>query len=150
MDQNSVIKSNCRILQNVISQEISEWWSLFLACRQTKIEVFYNLILSIWVFETMYARSTQKKKFACVCNISRKAWGIKLIFFLQIRTKVFCKFIVSLWVCVARRAQSTQRNKFTISLQYLNENVKDEVHLLPADKRQKFSQIDTIVLGVWG
>ena len=53
-------------------------------------------------------------------------------------------------MCVAKRAQSTQRNKFTISLQHLNENVKDEGHLLPADKRQKFSQIDTIVLGVWG
>ena len=30
-------------------------------------------------------------------------------------------------LCVARDAQSTQNNKFAISLQYLKENVKDEV-----------------------
>ena len=32
-----------------------------------------------------------------------------------------------------------RNNKFTISLQYLNENVKDEVDFLSADKRQKAS-----------
>ena len=31
--QNTVGQSNCRILQNVISQERSEWWSSFLAYR---------------------------------------------------------------------------------------------------------------------
>ena len=41
--------------------------------------------------------------------------------------------------------QSTQNNMFTISLQYLNENVKDEV-FLPADELQRFLQIDTIIL----
>ena len=74
--------------------------------------------------------------------------GLKLIFCLQIKTKVFCKLIVSLWVWVARHAQSTQNNKFTISLQYLREDVKDEVDFLPADKRQRFLQIDSIILGV--
>ena len=34
--------------------------------------------------------------------------------------------------------QNTQNNNFTMSLQYLKENVKDEVDFLPADKRQKF------------
>ena len=43
-------------------------------------------------------------------------------------------YIVSLWMCIARDAQSTQNNKFAISLQYLNENMKDEVDFLPADK----------------
>ena len=36
-----------------------------------------------------------------------------------------------------------QNNKFAISLQYLNQNVKDEVDPLFADK-QRFLQIDTI------
>ena len=40
--------------------------------------------------------------------------------------------------------------KITISLQYLKENVKDEVDFLPADKPQRFLQIDTIILGVSG
>ena len=55
-------------------------------------------------------------------------------FSIQINIKVFCKFILSFWVCIARDAQSTQNNKFAISLQYLNENMKDEVDFLPADK----------------
>ena len=50
-------------------------------------------------------------------------------------------------MCLARHAQSTQNNKFTISLQY-RENVKNEVDFLPADKPQRFLQIDTVILGV--
>ena len=39
---------------------------------------------------------------------------------------------------------------FTISLQYRKENVKDEVDFSPADKRQRFLQGDTAILGVYG
>ena len=53
--------------------------------------------------------------------------------------------IVSIRACVARHAQSTQSNKFAISLQYLKENVKDEVDFLPADKHQRFLQIDSVI-----
>ena len=45
---------------------------------------------------------------------------------------------------------STQNNKFAISLQYLKENVKDEVDFLPGDKHQGLLQIDTVVLDVCG
>ena len=79
------------------------------------IEVFYKLILSIWVCATRHAQSTQNK-FAYLCNISRKAWRVNLILCLQVNMNVFYKLIVSLWVCVARHAQSAQNNKFTISL----------------------------------
>ena len=58
--------------------------------------------------------------------------------------------IVSLRVCRTRHVQSTENNQFTISLQYLNENVKDEVDFLPADKCQRFLQCYTIILGVCG
>ena len=51
--------------------------------------------------------------------------------------------MVSLWLCTARHAQSTQNNKFTISLQYLKENIKDEVVFLPADNHQRILQMDT-------
>ena len=57
---------------------------------------------------------------------------------------------ISLWVYKARQAQSTKNNQFTISLQYLKENMKDEVDFLPADKCWRFFQIDTIILGVCG
>ena len=36
------------------------------------------------------------------------------------------------------------------SLQYLKENMKDEVDFLFADKRQRFIQSDTIILDVCG
>ena len=109
------------------------------------IEVFYKLILSFLVSVTRHAQSTQNK-FAYLCNISIKAWGIELIFCLQININVFYKMIVSLWLYIARHAQSTQNIRFTISLQYVKENVKSGVDLLPADKRWKFLQSDTIIL----
>ena len=36
------------------------------------------------------------------------------------------------------------------TLQYLQENLKDEVGFLPADKHQRFLQINTIILDVCG
>ena len=71
----------------------------------------------------MYSQTS----YAYLCSISRKAWAMKLIFYLQINTNIFYKLIVLLWVCMARHAQSTQNNNFIISLQYLKENVKDGV-----------------------
>ena len=106
-------------LQDSLKCNISrmKWMMKFIFGMQINIEVFYKLILSFWECETKHAQSTQSKKFAYLCNISRKAWGkeVKLIFWLQTNTKVFYKLILSLWVCVAKHAQSTQ-NKFTISL----------------------------------
>ena len=58
--------------------------------------------------------------------------------------------IVSLWVCVARYTKSTQNKNFTISLRYVKETMKDVGDFLHADKRQKFLQSDTIILGVCG
>ena len=89
------------------------------------------------------AQSTQNKNFTYLCNISSKTWGMKLIFCMQINVKVFYKIIVSLWVRVARHAQSTENRNFAISLQYVKENVKDEIGFLPADQRQKFLQISS-------
>ena len=92
--------------------------------------------LSFWVCTTRHAQSTQFKKFAYLCKISRKTWGMKLNFHLQINVKVFHKMIVSQWVWVARH---TQNNKCAISLQYVKENIKDEVDFLPVDKCKKVS-----------
>ena len=61
---------------------------------------------------------------------------MKFIFGMKINMDIIYKLILSLWVCVARHAQSTQSNKFVISLQYLKENVNDEVDSLPANKHQ--------------
>ena len=99
---------NCNILGK-------KWMMKFIFCMQIKIEVFYKLILSLWVRVTRDVQST-KNKFACLFHISIKAWA-KLIFGLQKNIKVFYKMIMSLWVYLIRDAQSTQNNRFTISLQ---------------------------------
>ena len=44
---------------------------------QINIEVLYKLILSFCVCLGRHAQSTQNKKFAYLCNISRKTWGMK-------------------------------------------------------------------------
>ena len=36
----------------------------------------------------------------------------------------------------------------SLSLQCLKENMKDEIDFVPADKHQRFLQIDTIILGL--
>ena len=107
-------------------------------------------ILSFWVSVTRHGQST-RKKVAYLCNISIKAISpLKLSFCLQINTKVFYKRVVSLWEKLARQTQSTKNNQFTIYLQYLNENMKEEVDFLPADKCWTFFQIDAIILDVCG
>ena len=113
------------------------WGMKLIFCLQINTKLFYKLVLSFWVCVDRQSESTQNNKFAYLWNLSRKVWGMKLIFWLQINTKVFYKLIVSLWVCIVRHTQSTQNNKFSISLQYLKENVKDEVDFLPANKYQR-------------
>ena len=65
----------CNILKN--------WLMKLIFGVQINIEVFYTLILSFWVCTTRHAQSNKSKKFAYLCNISRKVWWVKLIFCLQ-------------------------------------------------------------------
>ena len=111
----------------------------FIFVMSRNIKSFYNFL---------HSQSTQNKKFAYLCNISRKTRGMKWFFCLQINTKVFYKMILSFWVCATKVIQSTQDNKLSISSQYLKENWKNEVYFLLVDKHQIFLQTDTIILGV--
>ena len=74
--------------------------------------------------------------------------GYEIDFLPADKHKHFLQSILSLWMCIDRHAQSTQHNKFIISLQYLKENVKDEVSF--ADNCQRFLQSDTVILDVYG
>ena len=72
---------------------ISEKWMIkCIFIMQTNIEVFYKLILSFWVCVVRHSQSTQNKKFAYLCKISRKALWVKLIFLPANKHKSF------LWV----------------------------------------------------
>ena len=60
---------------------------------------------------------------------------VKLIFCIKVNTKDFNKLLVSLLRSQANKfTMIIQNNKFTISLQYLKENLKNELELLPKDK----------------
>ena len=110
----------------------SEIWSLFFACIEI-LKSSARRYISFWVIVTRHAQSIQNK-FAYLCNISINAWEMKLSFCVQINTKVFYKMVVSLWVWLARQAQSTKNNQLAIFLQYLMENMNDEIIFLSADK----------------
>ena len=55
------------------------------------------------------------------------------VFGMRINIKVFYKLILSFWICIPRHAENIQNNKCVISFQYLEEKVKEEVDVLPAD-----------------
>ena len=46
------------------------------------IEVFCKVILSFWLSVTSHTQNNQNK-FAYLCNISKRAWGMKLSFCLD-------------------------------------------------------------------
>ena len=49
---------------------------------------------------------------------------------------------------MVKHSQSYQNSKFAMFLQYLKEDVRDEVDFLDADKHQSFLQVDFDTLGI--
>ena len=62
--------------------------------------------------------------------------------------KVSYKLILRFLVGMFRHSRRSQNSKFAISLQYLKEEVKDEVDFLREDKYQRFLQVDFSTLGL--
>ena len=81
---------------------------------QINIKVFYKLILPFWVCVARHAESTQNK-FAYFYNISRKMWGMKVIFCMQINIIFLQVDIITLNV----HRQTYPKYPKRISLQYL-------------------------------
>ena len=61
----------------------------FIFGMEIHIEVFCKSILSFYVYLAIHTQSTQNKKFAYVCNISRKTCETKLIFCLPDEHEIF-------------------------------------------------------------
>ena len=57
-----------------------KWMIKCIFSVQINIKVFCKMIISFWVCLTRHAQSIQNKRFAYLCNISRKAWQMNLIF----------------------------------------------------------------------
>ena len=82
------------------------------------------------------------------CNFSRKMWGMKFIFLSEDKCRSFLH-VDSITLSVCSPAYWKYRfNKLVISMQYLKQNVNDEVDFLSENKHQSFLQIDTIILEV--
>ena len=83
-----------------------------------------------------------------LCNIIRKKWVMKLIFYIQISLKISYKFILWFLKGTVKHSQSFQNNDFAMSLQYLKKRIWDEVFFLHEDKHQSFIQVECNTLGV--
>ena len=57
----------------------TKWMMKIMFDIQRKTEISYKLILSFWVCLSRRVQSTQNK-FAYLCKISRKTWGVKFFF----------------------------------------------------------------------
>ena len=73
---------------------------------------------------------------------------MKLIFCIQTSMKVSYKLILWFLMGMVKHSQSYQNSKFAMFLQYLKEDVRDEVDFLDADKHQSFLQVDFDTLGI--
>ena len=82
------------------------------------LEKHLNFLQVDFIILCVSSQAYQKYPKYKVCNISRKAWTINFLFYVQINTKVFYKVVVSFWMCITRLVQSNKNNKIT-SLQYL-------------------------------
>ena len=125
MGQNAVDQSNCRIQE--------KWMMKCNFGMQKNTKVFYKLILSFWMCIARHPQSTPNTEFEYLCDIYRKCGGGRWFFTCR-NTHILTSFSITLG--------------FTISLQYIKENMKDEVDFLPAGKHQRFLQIHIIILGV--
>ena len=126
MSQNAVSQSNCRILWNVISQEVNDEVYFWHADEYQSLLQVDTIILGVYPGMPKIPKIRSLHIFAIS---PEKHWGWSWFFCLNINKKVFFKLIECYWVCIARLAQSTWNNKFTMSLQYVKVNVKDGVNL---------------------
>ena len=77
-----------------------------------------------------------------ICNISREKRMMQFIFGMQMNIAELYKLILSFWL------EYPVMPKIPKTRTYLQKNMGDEVDFLPADKRKKFLQVDSISLGV--
>ena len=113
---------------------------------QINTNIFYQLVVSLWLCMTRHSQSTQNNNFIISLKYLKENVKDGVDFSLLIIIKRFFKVILPSLMRVARHAQITWNKKFDISLQYLKREVNDEVDFLHAGKHENLQQIDTMVL----
>ena len=101
-------------------------WSWFFACRKTsKISSnWYYHFRCVWPGMPKLPKITI---FLFRSNTLRKKWVMKLIFYMQIRMKFTYNLILWLLMGMIKHSQSSENRKFAMSLQYLENEVRNEV-----------------------
>ena len=113
------------------------------------MEVFYNMIVLLWVCVARHVQGTQNNRAAISLQYLKKNVEDEVDFspankhqgFLQIDT-------IILGVC-GEVCPNCPISKFAMSLKYLKREVRDEVDFLHAHKHQCFLQGDTIIIDVY-
>ena len=105
-------------LQGFLKCNISrkKWMMNFTFGMQINIEVFYKLIVSLWVCMVRHAQSTQNNNFILSLQYLKENVKDRVDFSLLIIVKRFFKVLLSFLMCVARYGQITQNKKLAISL----------------------------------
>ena len=124
-----------------------KWMMNFIFGIQINIEVFCKLILSFWLCITRHAQSSQNK-FGYLSSISRKAWGMKLIFLPTDKHKNVLQ-IDSTTLVVHSRACSKCLKQQVYNIFALSQGKhKGWSWFSPVDICRRFLQSDTIILKV--
>ena len=89
---------------------------------------------------------SQNYKLCYFLAISQRTEWWSWFFCMQANMNVSYKLLLWFLMGMVKHSQSAQNSKLAMSLQYLKENMKDEVDL-SAGKHQRFLQIEIIILG---
>ena len=95
----------------------------FIFGMQINIEAFYKLILSLWVFVTRHAQSTQNK--LVYLAISLENHGDETDFFPADKHESLLQIDTMILKGMVKHSQSFQNSKFAIFLHYLKEKVRE-------------------------
>ena len=94
---------------------------------QINMEVFYKLILSLWVCVKNHAQSTQNNKFAIFLQYLKNDVSTEVDFLYVDKYKCLPQIDTMILIEIVRHSQISQNSKFLKSLQYLKKKVRDEV-----------------------
>ena len=109
-------------------------------CLQINPNVFYKLILSVWVCTAIHSQSTWNNKFTTSLQYLKESKKDEVDFCLQL-FKVSSKWYY-LFRCVGPGMPKLPKIKRLLFLyQYLKKEVNDEVHFLHAGKHENYKLI---------
>ena len=94
------------------------------------------------------AKLSKITSFLFFCNVIRKKWVMKVIYYMHVKMKITHKLIRWFFMGMVKHPQSSQKSKFAMPFQYLEKEVRDEADFVHADKHQNFLQVDLKTLSI--